>query len=174
MCCFCPLLLKGSWIRSALSRVTDRDLFSWYCSGTGFPGFPVSPLPFLLHSPPPCPFLFLCSSSLCVPSKNYKLLEGICHFAVESTIHLPCLLESGKSQYRFFSRPGFLFPRRWRILIFTTRKYFVLLKWQLWQCNIIVYLQPSFRNPHGFLSSPSAQLSCLSWLPDFLCEFSLT
>lgn len=132
-----------------------------------------SPLVFC-HSP--CSTVFLLAHfPFFALLPNYKLLEDICHFAVESTIHLVCLFKSGKSQHRFFSRSGFLFPWRWRIPIFTKRKYFVLLKWQLWQCNIIVYLQPNFRNTHGFLSSsPPPQFSCLTWLPDFLWEFSLT
>lgn len=88
-----------------------------------------------------CSSLVLCHSSCSTvfllahfpffaPLPNYKLLEDICHFAVESTIHLACLW-SLENLSTGFSAPRIFVSLKMKNFIFTTRKYFILLKWQL-------------------------------------------
>lgn len=106
MCRYYPVLIKRSWIKSGSPRVTHMKLLSLYCSCIGSSVFLVSSLAIPLapqSSSLPISLSLLLSSSLPAPSKKKKLLEDICHFVVESIIHLTCLYEFGKSQCWFFS-----------------------------------------------------------------------
>lgn len=145
-----PLFAKGFWINFYHCTAAISHLL-----------FLVSSLAILLLScsSPPCPFPFLSSPS---PPKKKQLLKAF--------VLIPWRAKSTWLSYRnlenlsaiFVSRLEYLFPWRWRIIIFTIGRSAFLLEWQsanavppLCVCSLISGIHK------GFFSSTSTSPACL-------------